>query len=378
MRLNLLTLLAASLLAACTKTPPVEEPVRAVRTMTVQPGASTLQHEYAADIRARVESRVAFQVPGKLVARQVNLGEHVGAGQVLARVDARDLSLGSEAARAAARAAATQLALNEAELKRFRDLRDQGFISGIEFERREAAVTAARAQAQQAQAQAAVQGNQAGYATLVAPASGVVTSVDAEPGMVVAAGQPIVRLALDGPRDAVFSVPENRVGAVRELLGRPGQLRLKLWGGDGQLLPATVREVAAAADPASRTFLVKADVGSGGMRLGQSATVLVDAPRAPAIRLPLQAVFGQDRQSFVWVLDRGSMTVRQQPITLQGAEGNLLLVAQGLKPGDLVVTAGVHTLHKDQKVRLYQEPGATAPAPATASATPPAPAAASR
>lgn len=355
-------------LAACSKQTPAPEPVRAVRTLTVQADASGLQHEYAADVRARSESRIAFQVPGRLQSRAVGLGEHVAAGQVIARLDGRDLSLGRDAALAAANAAATQLALNEAELKRFRDLRDQGFISGLEYERREAAVNAARAQVQQARAQASAQGNQASYAVLSAPASGVVTSVEAEPGMVVAAGQTVVRLALDGPRDAVFSVPEDRVGALRELLGRPGQLRLKLWGSDAGTLPATVREVAAAADPVSRTFLVKADLGQASVRLGQTATVLVNSPRAAAIKLPLHALYGVGGQSHVWLVDPASMTVRLQPVTQGAAEGNLVVITQGVKPGDVVVTAGVHMLTKGQKVRWYQAPGQTPPAAAAAAA----------
>lgn len=371
MRLTAFSTLLVLCLAACSEQPKGEEPTRAVRTLTVQADATGLQHEYAADVRARAESRMAFQVPGRLQSRAVGLGEQVSAGQVIARLDARDLSLGREAAQAAANAAATQVALNEAELKRFRDLRDQGFISGLEYERREAAVTASRAQLQQARAQASAQGNQAGYAALTASASGVVTSVEAEPGMVVAAGQTVVKLALDGPRDAVFSVPEDRVGAVRELLGRPGQLRLKLWGSEAGTLPATVREVAAAADPVSRTFLVKADVGQSGVRLGQTATVLVNSPRAAAIKLPLQALYGQGGQSHVWLVDKASMTVRLQPVTQGPAEGNLVVITQGVQAGDVVVTAGVHVLSKGQKVRLYVAPGEPAVLPPTAAGSRP-------
>lgn len=371
MRLTAFSTLLVLCLTACSEQPKGEEPTRAVRTLTVQADATGLQHEYAADVRARAESRMAFQVPGRLQSRTVGLGEHVAAGQVIARLDARDLSLGREAAQAAANAAATQVALNEAELKRFRDLRDQGFISGLEYERREAAVTASRAQLQQARAQASAQGNQAGYAALTASASGVVTSVEAEPGMVVAAGQTVVKLALDGPRDAVFSVPEDRVGAVRELLGRPGQLRLKLWASEAGTLPATVREVAAAADPVSRTFLVKADVGQSGVRLGQTATVLVNSPRAAAIKLPLQALYGQGGQSHVWLVDKASMTVRLQPVTQGAAEGNLVVITQGVQAGDVVVTAGVHVLSKGQKVRLYVAPGEPAALPPAAAGSRP-------
>ncbi|OYU73540.1 MAG: efflux transporter periplasmic adaptor subunit, partial [Burkholderiales bacterium PBB5] len=171
---------------ACQPAPPAEEPVRAVRTLTVQPGTTALAHEYAAEIRARTESRLGFRVSGKLVKRFANLGDTVKAGQALAQIDATDLKLGQDASRSALSSAEAQLAFSEAEFKRYKDLREQGFISGLELERREAGLKAARSQAEQARAQAGVQSNQAGYAVLSADASGVVTAIEAEPGAVLA------------------------------------------------------------------------------------------------------------------------------------------------------------------------------------------------
>ena len=363
MRSCLLPLLMVPALIACSPPAAQVEPIRAVRTLVLQSGVTALQTEYAAEIRARSESRLAFRVGGKLVRRPVNVGDVVKAGQVLAQIDASDLKLGQDAARAAVSAADIQLALNEAEYKRYKELRDQGFISGVELERREASLKASRAQAEQARAQASVQGNQASYAVLVADVSGVVTAVDAEPGAVLAAGAPVLRLAQEGPRDAVFSVSENRLPALRALLGKPGAVQMRPWGSDAAL-PATVREVAAAADPTTRTFLVKADIGRTDLRLGQTATVLIDAPAVAGLfKLPLPAVFEQGGQSHVWVVDPAKSTVRAQPVAVVGAEGNLVLVGAGLANGLRVVTAGVHTLTPGQAVRLYAEPGpAMAPA----------------
>jgi RND family efflux transporter MFP subunit len=366
MRLHLLPLLLVTVLAACSKPEPAPEPVRSVRTLTVEPASAGLQHEYPAEVRARAESRPAFRVGGKLVKRMVNVGDMVKAGQALAEIDPGDLRLGQDAARAALSAAQAQLAFGEAEFKRYVTLREQGFISGVELERREAALKASRSQAEQAIAQARLQGNQAGYAVLTAEVAGIVTAVDAEPGTVLAAGAPVLRLAHDGPRDAVFSVQEDRAAGMRALLGKPGALQILPWGGTATA-PATVREVAAAADPATRTFLVRADIGRTDLRLGQTATVLVAVPPVPGvIKLPLTAVFDQAGKSSVWLVDRAAMTVRAQPIQVAGADGNLLVVAGGLRPGEAVVTAGVHTLTPGQKVRWYAEPGAAAGAAAVA------------
>lgn len=362
----LLTLSAALVLTACARVEPAPEPVRAVRTTTVAPQSAGGSWEYAAEVRARTESRLGFRVGGKIVRRNADLGDTVKAGQVLASLDAQDLRLGQDAARAALVAAQANFDQTAADLKRFRELRDQGFISSAELERRDTALKAAQAQLDQARAQSSVQGNQAGYATLVADASGVITGVDAEPGMVVAAGTPVVRLAHDGPRDVVFSVPEDKAELVRALAGQPGRFKVRLWGAAGDTLPATIREIAAAADPVTRTFLVKADVGKAPVRLGQTATVVVEAPAVAAVtKLPLSALKEEQGRSVVWVVDKSSMTVQTQPVQIAGADGNEAVVTSGVQPGQVVVTAGVHVLTPGQKVKFYVEPGARATAAAS-------------
>ena len=361
-RLLLVTFSSAAVLAGCSKTEPAPEPVRAVRTLTVASEAAGGVNEYAAEVRARSDTRLGFRVGGTITRRHVDLGSSVKAGQVLAQLDPQDLKLGQDAARAALAAAQANFEQATADLKRFQELRDQGFISTAEFERRQTALKAALAQLEQARAQAGVQGNQAGYATLVAGANGVITGVDAEPGMVVAAGAPVLRLAHDGPRDVVFSVPEDQVGLIKAIATTPGRFKVRLWGPAGETLPANIREVAAAADPVTRTFLVKADIGNGAaiqsVRLGQTATMLVEMPKAIGInKLPLSALKEEQGRTIVWVLDKASMTVRQQPIQVAGADGNDAVVSAGLAPGQVVVTAGVHALNPGQKVKLYVDPG---------------------
>jgi membrane fusion protein, multidrug efflux system len=164
----------------------------------------------------------------------------------------------------------------------------------------------------------------------------------------------VLRVAPDGPRDVVFAVPEQQAGALRTLEGKAGALQVRLWGESQAALPATVREVAAAADPVTRTFTVKADIGGAPVRLGQTATVTLPLPAASgALRLPLAAVFEQQGRSHVWLLDTASMTVRAQPVQVVGAEGNMVLVASGVSVGQTLVGAGVHTLTPGQKVTLY-------------------------
>lgn len=377
------TLLAVlSVLAACSRHETAPEPVRAVRTMVVTAGTAGGSQEFAAEVRARTESRLGFRVAGKMISRPAQVGQQVKAGQVLAQLDAADLKLSQDAAQAGLRAAQSALDLAQAEFKRYKELRDQNFISSLELERRETTLQAQRAQLDQARANAGVQGNLAGYAALTSGTAGVVTAVDAEVGAVLSAGTPVLRLAHDGPRDAVFAVPEDGVAAVRALLGRAGAIRVRTWGGSAAqpatAMPATVREVAAAADPATRTFLVKADIGAAPVQLGQTMTVVIDLPpREAAAKLPLSAVMQQQGQTAVWLLDTAAMTVKVQPIVVAGADGNTVVVASGLSPGQTVVVAGVHALTPGQKVKLYDpaaKVAAAAPgdvvAPPTSTPTP--------
>jgi len=347
-------------LAACGPKPAPPAPERAVRTMVVETVAAGQVYEYAADVRARTESRLGFRVAGKVLQRKVNLGDRVKAGQVLMKLDGQDLALAAEAAQAALRAARSNRDQQAADLKRFRDLKAQGFISGAELERREVALASAQAQWEQAQAQAQAQRNQAGYGDLTADAAGLITSVDAEPGTVVSAGMPVLRLAQDGPRDVVFQVPEHQVALLRrQLKGETASLQVRIWGRE-ELLPAQLREVAESADPVTRTFLVKVDIGQPeDVKLGQTATVVFNPGKlAGVVKVPLAAVFETQGRPHVWVLSPSTMTLRAQPVEVGGADGNEVIVVSGLSPKQEIVTAGTHVLAANQKVRRYGAPAA--------------------
>ena len=359
---------AALALAACSRPEAPQEPIRSVKLITVSASAVGAQNEYAGDVRARVESRLGFRVGGKLLQRPAEVGQRVKAGQLLAQLDANDLALASQAAQAQVSAAQTQRNLAAADLKRFTDLKAQGFVSGAEIERRQATLQAAEASLRQAQAQGAVQGNQAAYTRLLADAAGVVLAVEAEVGQVVAAGTPVVRLARDGARDVVFAVPEDRLAQLR--VGQSAQVRL--WAaatgapGNGAPLGGVVREVAASADTATRTYQVKLSLPDGAaVPLGATAYVTLPEQEGavPAlIQLPTSALMasasGGPNGSAVWVFDAASQTVQPRPVVVAGANGNLIVIAEGLKPGEEVVAAGTHVLSPGQKVTRFAAPAA--------------------
>jgi len=344
---------ASTGLVACSRQEASPEPVRAVKVVTA--GEQSLQQTdvYAGEVRARVESRLGFRIPGKLIQRTVDVGQRVSAGQLLASVDPQDYQLSAQAAQAQQLAAQTQRDVALADYKRYESLRVQGFISSAELERREASLKAADAALVQARSQLQAQTNQVGYARLQATANGVVTALEAEVGQVLAAGQPVLRLAHDGPRDAVFNVPEQVVQAFK--MGMPMQAQL---AGSSDTLKGVVREVAATADPVTRTFTVKLSLqASERIPLGATINVqwpsqLAAAPRT--LQLPVTALRQEGEGTSVWVLDEPQMTVRAQKVTLGAVQAHQVAIASGLQPGQKVVVAGVHVLSPGQKVTLYK------------------------
>ena len=353
-------------LSACSRPEAPQEPIRSVKLLTVGTAELGAQSEYAGEVRARTESRLGFRVGGKLVQRPAEVGQRVVAGQLLAQLDAQDFALASQAAQAQVSAAQTQRDLAAADLKRFTDLKAQGFVSGAEIERRQATLQAAESTLKQAQAQGAVQGNQAGYTRLLADAAGVVLAVEAEVGQVVAAGTPVVRLARDGARDVVVAVPEDRLAQLRT--GQAAQVRLWAGAGAGAGVPvaaaplqASVREVAASADPLTRTYQVKLALPEGTpVPLGATAYVAFSwaGSAAPAVvKLPTSALMRSPADAAantsVWVFDAATSTVQPRPVVVAGADGNQMVIASGLQPGEEVVAAGVHVLQPGQKVTRF-------------------------
>ncbi len=365
----LIVSLTAAGLTACSKPAPPEEPVRAVKLLTV--GEQSLQSglEFPGEVRSRVESRLGFRVAGKLTQRPVEVGQHVKAGQLLAQLDPQDYRLASDAAQAQMNAARINRDLAGADFKRYKELKAQNFISGTELDRREAGLQAAQAQLEQAQAQLSGQHNQASYTRLLADVSGVVTAVDAEAGQVVAAGTPVLRIAADGARDLVFAVPEDRAAGLK--LG--SAVAVRPWSG-ASAVQAVVREVAASSDPVTRTFTVKAALPTGStLALGSTVTVLprdLERTAAVVIKLPTSALFESNKASAVWVLEPASMTVRVQPVQIASADENDVVISAGLQPGMRVVSAGVHVLSPGQKVTLYHEKSAVPAAAASAASAP--------
>lgn len=343
-------LLVSAMLAGCDKPAPKTEEVRPVRAIQLAAGTGAELATFSGDVRPRYESRLGFQVGGKIVERRVDVGALVDDGQVLMRLDPRDLRLAEAQARASLRAAETERDLAQADYKRHQDLRARNFVSQAVLDAKQAALRAAQAQVDAARAASRGQSNQAGYATLASDTKGVVTAVEAEVGQVVAAGTPVVRVARTDEKEVVIGIPEDRVDAVRQ----GAAVDVRLWARPDEAIPGTIREISPVADPATRTYTVKVAVPARPeIRLGMTATVEMSTAgtaNTATLRVPLSALVQDRGATSVWVVEKGAVQMR--PVEVAGQSGNDILLSGGVQPGQTVVTAGVHLLKPGQKVRI--------------------------
>jgi RND family efflux transporter MFP subunit len=350
-----LTVTAVLALAGCGNDKVAREPVRPVLTQTVVPGARATKDVYSGELRARHETELAFRVAGKIVARTVDAGARVAKGAILARLDREDAELAAQAASAQHAAAQSDLALARAEAERHAELLAKGFISQSAYDVKQNALNAARARAEQSRSQAGITSNQAAYTTLAADADGVVVSVSAEPGQVVAAGQPVLRLARSGEKEVVLNAPESQL--ARFQVGQA--VAISLWADPSTVFPGRVREIAGGADSVTRTYAVRISAPSApqAAQLGMTASVLLNSSVDPSlVLLPLSALAREGANAAVWVVDPATSKVKLRPVTVGQFREDGVTVTAGLHAGDVVVTAGVHKLRPDQQVRVAASP----------------------
>jgi multidrug efflux system membrane fusion protein len=336
------------------------EPVDATRPVTVvkvQANGDQTEISYTGDVRARYETALGFRVAGKLVSREVDVGSRVTKGQTLARLDPSDYQLNIQAARSQLAAAESDFRQAKDDLERYSELYQKKFISAAEFDRRKTAFETAQARLEQAQAQLGVTRNQSAYTTLRADQDGIVTAINAEVGQVVAAGTPVMKVARPEEKEVVVSVPESRLDELRDVR----EIAVSLWAEPDARFKGRIREVSPSADPVTRTYTVKVTLldASPRVQLGMTANVFLGrAAGAPAVKLPLSALYQKGTQPAVWLVEPGTSKVVLTPVKVGRYTQDAVEVIEGLKTGDTVVRAGVHKLFEGETVRVIPESGA--------------------
>lgn len=341
---------ASLALLACSPASPADPRLGAPRVEITEVHADgAVQHRYTGVVAARVQSDLGFRVAGKVVQRLVDVGQHVQRGAALLRLDPADLNLllaAQQQAVAAARATAVRA---QADLDRLQGLVEKGAISAQTYDRARADAESARAQLAAAEAQAGVARNADDYALLSADADGVVVATLAEPGQVVAAGQTVVQLAHDGPREAAVALPEG----VRPALGSDAEAQLY---GDGAApsFPASLRELSQAADPLTRTYAARYVLHGEAQHAPLGATVTIRlhlGDWGQVVVVPLSALYDPGQGPGVWLYDPPSSTVSFRHVAVRQIGIEQAWVADGLRPGDPIVALGAHLLHEGDHVK---------------------------
>jgi len=359
--------LLLAVLAACGKTETAAVPALPVMVVKPAGGQDVTVTAYPGEVHAREEAALSFRVAGNLLRREVDAGQRVKKGQVLAELDVADYALQARAAQAQYAAAEADLVKARDEHRRYEVLAAQQVVSRSALDAQTAALKAAQGQADAARANLDVNRNQASYAQLRAPADGMIAAREAEAGQVVAAGQTIFTLAADGAREVAIALPES---AIREFsVGQP--VEVELWNQAGKRLSGSIREIAAGADAQTRSYAARVQLAADALdsvELGQSARVYIGHGKGAALSVPLSAVQAgkQPQQASVWVVNPATGALQSRAVTLGAYGAESVPVLQGLRADEWVVAAGGHLLREGQVVRAVDRSNRPVLAPAPA------------
>src|ERR1700712_1990314 len=342
--------LAMVALTGCNeKAAEVAAPGRPVLVSTVHYEAETPERSFVGTIKPRIETDMGFRVPGKIAKRLVEVGQTVDVGEPLATLDEVDLKLQAEQAVAEFTAATGVLAQAGAAEQRAKDLRAKGWTTDAQLDTSRAAADEARARLNRAERSVELTNNSLSYATLLADTRGVVTATLIDAGQVVAAGQTPIRVARFAEKQAVVAIPETLVGRAKE-----GAASVTLWSEANKKYVAKLREIAPAADPATRTYLAKFALpgADDSVSLGMTATLTLSDPATDRVaKLPLSALYSQGGNPSLYIVDdAGDVTLKA--VTVKSYESISVTITGGVPEGAKVVALGVQKIDPAQKVRV--------------------------
>lgn len=343
-------LLAALALTACSA-PEAGQQKPPRPAIVAQPSLSGAQLAvYPGEVRSRHEPTLAFRIGGEITERLVETGDRVAAGQPLAKLDAQDLKLQRDSARAQLAATEAEHRNARSELARYRDLLKRKLVSESQFEAVQTRFDASTAQLQHAKSQLEVAENQTGYAILKAPRDGIIARRMADSGQIVAAGQSVFSLAADGEREVRIDLPEQDF--PRFAVGQT--VTLELWSRPDTPFSGQIRELSPAADPNLRTFEARIAFDNQQIQaeLGQSARVYVQSPATSGrLNVPMAAVTADNGQAHVWELDPETLTLKKVLVTVVSYGGETAEIHGSLTPDSWILAAGTQLVQDGQRVR---------------------------
>ncbi|WP_028749191.1 efflux RND transporter periplasmic adaptor subunit [Rhizobium mesoamericanum] len=335
-----------------------KEIIRPVKVVEIADAGDTRALDYSGAVKARVEMNLGFRVAGKITDRRVNIGDHVKPGDLLAAIDPTDYELAVKTAEANLAAAEKGVGTADLANKRAQQLFDKSVTAKSQMEQAALSYDQAVSTRDAAASSLDQAKNQVAYTELKADRNGIVTSISADTGAVVAAGTPIVTVALDGEKEVQIAVPENDVAQFK-----PGKtVKASFWSDNKLVLDGKVREVSGSADAQSRTFSVRVSLPTDDrVLLGMTATIEAAVGNAETIvAVPLSALAEKNGKKIVWVVDRNASIVHAREVKVSDFTGGGVHVADGLKTGDLVVAAGTQFMTENLKIKLPEQQSAQA------------------
>ena len=347
----LIAIPAALLTTACQRETDTAAPAaRPVRTTTVEKRETGQPLTFTGRIEAEDEVSVAFRISGRLLENSGKLGDRVQTGQIMARLEPQNELNTLRQAQAALAAAQGQLTQARNHFERQQTLLAQGWTTRANYDVATQAQQTAQSQVDAAEAQLHTAHDLVSFTELKADAPGVITATGPGAGEVVQAGQMIARLARKDGRDAIFDVPAQ---LIRSAPSDP-QITVALTDDPAVTAHGRVREVAAQANPVTRTFEVKVGLTDPppAMRLGATVIGRLETDAVPIIDIPATALTRINQQPAVWIVDPATKTVSIRNVDVLRFDQARVVVSQGLDTGEIVVTAGVQALHPGQKICL--------------------------
>lgn len=344
-------MLAVTVLTACQEQ--TKSQANPPATVQVEPAAIA---DYAptirltGEIRARVESNLSFRVAGRIAERLVNVGDHVTADQVLARLDPQQQQATVAAAEAAVASAEAVLRQATSSYERQKALLARGFTTQREHDQAQEAYRTADAALVDALSQLGTARDRLSDTVLRAGVAGVITARHAETGQVMQAAQTVFSIAQDGPRDAVFNLNESIFS--RELADPA--IALMLVSDPAVTATGTVREVSPTVDKATGTVRAKVGLVQSPAAMTLGAAVIGEGRLEPRkfVVVPWSALSSRSGQPAVWTVDPQTKAVLLKPITIEGYETGKVFVREGLRPGEMIATGGAQFLRPNQVVTV--------------------------
>jgi RND family efflux transporter MFP subunit len=334
-----------------------DQPVRGLRAYKVSERVDNRIRRFPGILQPEDVSLLAFEIAGQLKAINLQAGQKVQLGDLLAETDPRSLQAQLEQASAGVQQADAQAVNAEADFQRKEELIKKGATTQATYDQSKATLLSSQAQLEQARRQLALASHNLDRSKLLAPFSGTIARVEVKSFAQVAAGQPIVTLYSDDR----FEIPFLVSGATLQNLSIGQRVEVKVADLPDRSLQGEIKELGSKAEQVSAfPVVVSLKDSVAGLNAGMSVEVAVEEPLiggGKGLLLPLTVLYpegGKDLKNVatVFVYDQSTSAVKKRQITVGGIRDNNLVVTAGVVPGDIVASAGVSYLVDGQKVKL--------------------------